>query len=106
MKMSRLSSFCRQTTSGVPPGIPPGCHDGRFIRRFSYRACIFVSDHDRPQILQYDRNDFDLVSELELKTGTVTPDSALIQMIGASHSDEIERQINLALFSSATAPGC
>ena len=66
---------------------------GGFIRRFSCRVCIFVSDHCRCQIRQYDREDFDLVSELEQKTGfIVTPYSSLIQMISAHHSDKTERR--------------
>ena len=41
----------------------------------------------------------------EQKTGfTMTPDSLLIQMISAPHSDERERD-QLALFPSATAAG-
>jgi hypothetical protein len=38
-----------------------------------------VSDHGLRKIRQYDREDFDLVGELEQKTGfIVTPDSSLI----------------------------
>ena len=94
--MPRLSSFCRQTTSAVPPGYHRDGRKGSFIRRLSCGVCVFVRRPYRRQIRQYDREDFDLVSELEQKTGfTVTPDSALIQMISAPHSDETERSVGV-----------
>jgi hypothetical protein len=59
----------------------------------------------RRQILQYDRADFDVVSELEQKTGfTVRPDSLLIQMISAPHSDETERPISWRYFRRRLRP--
>jgi len=65
-----------------------------------------VSNHDRRQVLQYDRDVFDLVSELEQKTGfTVTPDSLLIQMISEPHSDKTERQISWR-YIRRRLPGC
>ena len=94
--MPRLSSFCRQTTSGVPSGYHPDGRKGSFIRRLSCGVCVFVSRASGARFRQYDRADFDLVSELEQKTGfTVTPDSALIQMISAPHSDETERSVSV-----------
>ena len=103
--MWRLSSFCRQTTSGVPPGIPLGCHDGRFIRRFPTALASSGVIMTRRQILQYDRADFDVVTELEQKTGfIVRPDSLLIQMISAPHSDETERPISWRYFRRRLRP--
>jgi hypothetical protein len=94
--MPRLSSFCRQTTSRVHPGLARDGTKGGLIRPFSGRVCFFVSDHCRCQIRQYDREDFELVSELEQKTGfIVTPYAALIQMISAHHSDETERSVSV-----------
>ena len=76
--------------------IPPGWQEGSFIRRLSCGVCVFVSRPFGARFPQYDREDFDLVSELEQKTGfTVTPDSALIQMISAPHSDETERSVGV-----------
>ena len=76
--------------------IPPGWQEGQFYSPIVLRGVRLRQGPSGARFRQHDREDFDLVSELEQKTGfTVTPDSALIQMISAAHSDETERSVGV-----------
>lgn len=51
---------------------------------FSRRVCIFSTDTDLRAIHQYDREAFDVVSNLETKTGfTMRPGASLVQIVEA-----------------------
>lgn len=55
---------------------------GGYLRRFSFRVCIFSSGADLRAIYQRDREAFDLVSNLETKLGfTMRPGASLAQIV-------------------------
>ena len=55
---------------------------GGYLRRFSYRVCIFASDHDLRKIYEHDREAFDLVSDLEEQSGfTMKSGRSLFQIV-------------------------
>ena len=64
---------------------------GGYLRRFSCRVCIFASDHDVRMIYEYDREAFDLVSELEEQSGfTMKSGRSLIQILGTEKIASVE----------------
>ncbi len=68
---------------------------GGYLRRFSCRVCIFSTDADLYVIHERDREEFDLVSELETKMCfTMRPGASLVQIVEPQISApaETERQ--------------
>lgn len=66
---------------------------GGYLRRFSCRVCIFSTDADLRAIHQHNREAFEMVSNLETKTGfTMRPSASVVQIVESRISVPVETE--------------